>query len=138
MEGIVIGAAGGFIAGLTIWSIQLLKEWRMERNDKDRVYNWLYKRTERHRGLTVGSPNDPRWVSSTEIASYTDLTTDRVRHICSIQRKIRLKMEKDLFPKEILEEKWGITRICRFITSYFTRENNPATRGLFRSLFFLY
>jgi len=108
LEGIAIGGTGGFIAGLTIWLVQLLKEKLMERNDKNRVYNWLYKRTKQHKGLTVGSPNDPRWISTIEIASYTNLTTDRVRYICSIHEEIRPKMEGDLFPKESLEEKWGI------------------------------
>ena len=111
LEGIAIGGAGGCIAGLTIWLLQLLKEKLTEQNDKNRVYNWLYKRTERHKGLTVGSPNDPRWVSTIEIASYTNLTADRVRYICSIHEEIRPKMEKDLFPKESLEEKWGIREL---------------------------
>lgn len=107
-EGIAVGGAIGFIAGLTIWLVQLLKEKVTEYGDKIRIYEWLHKKTKQHKGLTVGSPDDPRWVSTLEIASYTNLTPDRVRYICSIHEKIRLMMEKDLFPKESLKEKWAI------------------------------
>jgi hypothetical protein len=108
LEGIAIGGVGGFIAGLTIWLVQLLKEKVTERNDKNRVYTWLYKRTKQHRGLTVGAPNDPRWISTIEIASCTNLTPDRVCYICSIHEKIRPKIKKDVWRGESLEEKWGI------------------------------
>jgi hypothetical protein len=108
LEGIAIGGVGGFIAGLTIWLVQLLKEKVTERNDKNRVYTWLYKRTKQHRGLTVGAPNDLRWISTIEIASCTNLTPDRVCYICSIHEKIRPKIKKDVWRGESLEEKWGI------------------------------
>ena len=107
-EGVAVGGVGGFIAGVTIWLVQLLKEKVTECRHKNRVYDWLYKKTEKYRGLTVGTPNDPRWIPTMEIASYTNLTPDRVRYICSIHEKIRPKMEEDLFPKESLEEEWGI------------------------------
>jgi hypothetical protein len=107
-DGIIIGAFGGALAGLTVWFVNLVKEWFIKRNDKNTVYNWLYQKTKSGKGLTVGSPNDPRWVSTAEIACYTNLTMDRVRYICSIHEKIRPKMEKDLFPNEPLEEKWAI------------------------------
>ncbi len=108
LEGIVIGGVGGAIAGLTIWLVQLLKEKVTENRHKKRLYNWLYKKTEQHKRLTVGAPNDPRWVSTIEIASYTNLTPDRVRYICSAHKEIRLKMENDTWRGESLEEKWGI------------------------------
>lgn len=107
-DGIVIGSVGGAIAGLTVWFFQSLKEKVMTELHKKRVYDWLYKRTKQHKGLTVGSPNDPRWVSTIEIASYTNLTKDRVRYICSVHKKIRPKLEKDLWSGESLEEKWAI------------------------------
>ena len=108
VEGIAVGSAGGFIAGFAIWLVQWLREKVTEREHKERVYSWLYKRTKEHKGLTVGSPNDPRWRSTIEIASYTNLAPERVRYICSVHRKIRPKMEKDLWTGESWEEKWGI------------------------------
>ena len=108
-EGIAVGGAGGFIAGLAIWFSQWLREKVTEREHKKRVYNWLYKRTEKYKGLTVGSPDDPRWRSTIEIACYTNLTPDKVRYTCSVHKKIRPKLEKDLWkPEEPWEEKWGI------------------------------
>ena len=68
----------------------------------------MYKKTEQHGNLSVGAPNDPRWISTIEIASYNDLNIDRVRYICSIHEKIRPKMNKDLWPTETLEEKWAV------------------------------
>ena len=110
-DGIVIGSVGGTLAGLTIWFVQSLKEKVMTELHKKRVYNWLYNRTKQHKGLTVGSPNDPRWVSTIEIASNTNLTKDRVRYICSVHKKIRPKLEKDLWSggsDEAIGEKWAI------------------------------
>ena len=108
VEGIVIGGAGGSIAGLAIWLLQLGRDKWTERKHRDKVYSWLYKRTGKHKGLTVGFPNDPRWKSTIEIASYTNLTPERVRYICSVHNKIRPKIEKDLWSGESWEEKWGI------------------------------
>ena len=109
-EGIVIGGVGGTIAGLTVWVVELLKEKVTEYNDKKRVYDWLCQRTQKYKSSTVGSPNDPRWVPTIEIASYTNLTPDRVRYICSIHKDIRPKMKEDLWPREPWEEKWGIRK----------------------------
>jgi hypothetical protein len=111
LEGIVIGGMGGTIAGLTIWLVQLLKEKVTERADKKRVYNWLYERTKQYGRLGVGTPNDPHWISTIDIAVYTNLTPNRVRYICSVHKEIRLKMEGDLWPNESLEEKWGIREL---------------------------
>ena len=109
VEGIVIGGVGGAFAGLAIWLLQLRRDKCTERKHKDKVYNWIYKRTEKHKGLTVGSPNDPRWISTLEIACYTNLTPDRVRYICYVHNKIRPKTEEDLWkPDEPWKEKWGI------------------------------
>ena len=109
-DGIVIGSVGGALAGLTVWFVQSLKEKVMTELHKKRVYNWLYKRTKQHGNLTVGSPNDPRWVSTIEIATYTNLTKDRVRYICSVHKKIRSRLEKDPWSwyDDPLEEKWAI------------------------------
>lgn len=108
-DAITVGAVGGALAGLTVWSVDLVKKVTMTEVHKRRVYNWLYQKTKRGKGLTVGSPiNDPRWVSTAEIACYTNLTIDRVRYICSIHKKIRPKIEQDLWKNQPLEEKWAI------------------------------
>jgi len=101
---ILVGASGGLIVKVVEW----LKEKLTERKDKKRVYDWLYERTKQYKGLTVGSPNDPRWISTIEISTGTNLTPERVRNICIIHKKIRPKMNKDLWSGESLEEKWGI------------------------------
>jgi hypothetical protein len=107
-DGITVGAVGGILAGLTVWSVKLAKEVTMNEIHKRRVYDWLFQKTKPYKGLTVGSINDPRFVSTAEIACYTNLTISRVRYVCSINKKIRPKIEKDLWKDEPLEEKWAI------------------------------
>lgn len=111
-EGIVIGSAGGAIAGALIWILEWLKEKQKECSHKNRIHKWLYQKTIQHKNLTIGDVYHPRWISTIEIASYTDLTPDRVRYICSIDERIRLELEKDLRQpgrgRKPLGEKWGI------------------------------
>ena len=112
LEGIVIGGVGGTIAGLTIWLVQLLKEKVTERRDKKRVYNWLYEKTKQYGRLGVGTPfDDPHWISTIDIAFYTNLTPNRVRYICSVHKEIIPKRKKDIWPNESLDEKWGIREL---------------------------
>ncbi len=119
-EGIIIGGAGGFIAGISVWIISILREKISEWNHKKRIYNWLYHETEqlghafKAGKLTFGPPNDPRWRSTREIATFNNLTIDRVNYICSIHEKIRLirkeelRPNAELWPNEPMEEKWAI------------------------------
>jgi len=106
---LTVGAAGGALAGLTVWFVNLGKEKTMTEIHKRRVYNWLYQRTQKGKGLTVGSRvDDPRWVSTLEIACFTSLTIERVRYICSVHKKIRPKIEQDLWKGDPLKEEWAI------------------------------
>ena len=115
-DGITVGAVGGFLAGLTVWCSQLIKEKLITEIHKKRVYDWLYKKTLKGKGLTVGSPiNDPRWISTEEIACFTYLPKDRVRYICSIHNKIRPKLESDLWENEPLGEKWAIREFVKML-----------------------
>lgn len=112
-EGIIIGGTGGFIAGISVWIINISREKITERNHKKRIYNWLYNKTKQFREFTVGPPNDPRWRSTREIATFNNLTIDRVNYICSIHEKIRLIRKEELWPNaelhnEPMEEKWAI------------------------------
>jgi len=109
LEGILVGGVGGAIAGLVIWLSQLGRERYTEWKHKERVYEWIYKRTKQLEGLTVGDLTIPRWISTLEIASYTNLTPDRVRYICSIHKQIRSKTEKERQKHgEPLQDKWAI------------------------------
>ena len=46
-DGITIGAVGGFLAGVTVWIVKLLKERITKDRDKKTVYDWLYQRTKK-------------------------------------------------------------------------------------------
>jgi hypothetical protein len=98
VEGIIIGAVGGAAAGLTVPFVQYLHEKVVVCREKKRVYEWLHKNTED----SVGK----RHRSTRTIASYTNLTEDRVRYICSIHQAIYLSTgEKPDF--------WGIYGVGR-------------------------
>ena len=82
LDGIVIGGAGGAIAALVVSLIRYLGIKHSEFRDKRRVYRWL----------KVDSKNEPgkQFRSTRAIASWNNLTEDRVRYICSIHKKIYL------------------------------------------------
>ena len=97
-DGIIIGAAGGAIAGLAVWLINLLTEKITETCHKKRTYNWLYNETKQK--------DAKKWRSTRAIASYNNLTEDRVRYICSIHEKIVLSTGER-------EDLWGIKEFTR-------------------------
>jgi hypothetical protein len=113
-DGITVGAVGGFLAGFTVWFIQLIKEKYVEESQKKRVYDWLYEKTKKGKDFSAGfGVNDPRWVSTEDLACFTYLPKDRIRYLCSIHKKIRPMMESDLLSKQTLEEKWGIREFVK-------------------------
>lgn len=81
-DGIIIGGAGGAIAGLTVYTVKYLHERFKEFVDKKTVYNWLKENTAKRVG--------EEFRSTRAIASWCNLTPDRVRYICSIHDKIFL------------------------------------------------
>jgi hypothetical protein len=81
-DGIVIGGAGGAIAGLTVSFIRYLHNKALEWTHKRRIYNWLKLNT------SIEAGNEYR--STRAIASWNNLTEDRVRYICSIHTNIYL------------------------------------------------
>ncbi len=87
LDGIIIGGAGGAIAGLAIWVLQILRNSFLQKRHKNRVYKWLQKNTKDESGK--------QFKSTREIASWNNLTEDRVRYICSIHKKIYLHIGKD-------------------------------------------
>ena len=93
IDGIVIGAAGGAIAGLTVWLVQYAHDKAAQKLDGNRVYKWLKKNTKNEAG--------EQFRSSRAIASWNNLTQERVRYICSVDERIFLSMGKK-------EDMWGI------------------------------
>ncbi|OIN86692.1 MAG: hypothetical protein AUJ12_05295 [Alphaproteobacteria bacterium CG1_02_46_17] len=83
-EGIIVGTAGGAAAGLIILFIQYIKIKCIECCHKKRIYQWLQKNT--------ADKDNKRFRTTRSIASWNNLTEDRVRYICSIDDKIYLSM----------------------------------------------
>jgi hypothetical protein len=81
-EGIIIGAVGGTAAGLTVSFIRYSHRKTVECIEKRRVYSWLRKNTK--------DENGGRFRSTRAIASWNNLTEDRVRYICSLHKSIFL------------------------------------------------
>jgi hypothetical protein len=92
-EGVVIGAVGGSFAGLSVWITQIARMKTSEWLDKRRVHKWLSQNTEDTGGKQTATTRD--------IASWTNLTEDRVRFICSYHNKIFLITSVD-------SEAWSI------------------------------
>ena len=92
-DSIVVGGAGGAIAGVTVSIVLYLNQKWRESKDKSRVYHWLKSSTtaeNRHR-------------STRAIASWNNLAEDRVRYICSIDDRIYLSTGKQ-------EDLWGLAK----------------------------
>lgn len=92
LDGITIGGAGGAIAGLTVWLAQLLQNTILKERDKRRAYEWLQKNTADNAG--------ERFRTTRVIASWTNMTEDRVRYICSVHPSIFLCTDG--------EDQWGL------------------------------
>ncbi len=93
IDGIIIGFFGGALASITTLFIQWLKEEIYICRDKKRIYNWLFEQKE----LKL----EYEYRSTRTIASWTNLTEDRVRHICSLHKKIKLSVG-------VKEDSWKI------------------------------
>jgi len=92
-DGIIIGGAGGSIAGLTVWIVKYAHTKSIEMLEKQRVYEWL-------KANTSNEPGE-QFRSTRAIASWNNLTEDRVRYVCSIHNKIFLSTGEK-------EDMWGI------------------------------
>jgi len=97
-EGLVIGGAGGAIAGISVWLVNLVAKKATECRHKKRVYDWLSSNTSDEDGK--------RYRSTRAIASYNNLTEDRVRFICSTHKSIYLSTGER-------EDRWGVYGIGR-------------------------
>jgi hypothetical protein len=81
-DGILIGAAGGACAGITVWLVQVVCTWVKDQWHKRRVYEWMKRNTANERGK--------QYRSTRAIASWNNLTEDRTRYICSVDKRIFL------------------------------------------------
>lgn len=95
IDGIVIGAAGGSIAGLTVWGVQYLHDKVTKYVDCNRLYNWLKANTD------ADKKKAKEFRSTRAIASWNNLSEDRVRLLCSIDERIHLNTASD-------DEIWSI------------------------------
>ncbi len=92
-DGIIIGGAGGAIAGMTVSLVGFFSRKAKESNDKQRIYNWLKDNTSDEKGS--------QFRSTRTISSWNNLTEDRVRYICSIHSKIFLSIGE-------MEDMWSL------------------------------
>ena len=93
LDGVIIGGAGGAIAGITVWLVQYAHDKTLEWKDKRQLYEWLKAKTQNEAGR--------QFRSTRAIASWNNLTEERVRYVCSIHDKIFLSTGDK-------EDIWGI------------------------------
>ena len=82
IDGVIVGGAGGAIAGLTIYAIQYVHNKIQDKLEASKIYGWL-----------EGNTNDKRrerYRSTRAIASWNNLTLERVRYLCSHDERIYL------------------------------------------------
>jgi hypothetical protein len=79
IEGVVIGATGGALAGITVYLIQYCHQKFVGCIESKRIRDWLQENTSKN-----------EWRSTRAIASWTNLSMDRVQYLCSHDKKIKL------------------------------------------------
>lgn len=84
---------GGAAAGIALYVVQQLHGKYRDKRDADTVYAWLVEQSGPARGWDFRSTRT--------IASYTNLTEDRVRYVCSHHPKIFLSTGRE-------EDMWTI------------------------------
>jgi hypothetical protein len=81
LEGILIGAVGGAAAGLVVYLCKVYFEDKELKKDKATVYKWLKANSH---------PEKDQYKSATKIASFCNLTPERVKYVCSKHEDIYL------------------------------------------------
>lgn len=77
IESVAVGAS----AGTTVWSLSYIREKYNNYRDESTIVNIMALEKNRKPELT--------WRSTKTIASFCNLTEDRVRYICSVSKKIK-------------------------------------------------
>ncbi len=98
IEGIIIGAIGGAIAGFFIWGLNEVKIYIIKRRDTKKVEKWLEENT------TPNINTIEKWRSTRSISSHNNLTEERIRFIASYSNKIVI----DTSHQNRNEEMWGV------------------------------
>jgi len=93
MDGVIIGGAGGAIAGITVYLIQYAHDKVRDKIESKKIYVWLEKNTKDKRG--------ERYRSTRAIASWNNLTIDRVQYLCGYDKRIYLSTGEN-------EDLWSI------------------------------
>ena len=93
VDGVIVGGAGGAIAGITVYLIQHFHNKWKDKTEKKRIYNWLKKYT--------ADKDGKRFRSTRAIASWNNLTMERVQYLCSIHEDIFLSTGEQ-------EDMWGL------------------------------
>lgn len=84
VEGITVGAAGGALAGITVYVLQYIHQIISTALDKKTVHTWMNRNT--------STAKSEQFRSTRSIASWTNLTVDRVQYICSQDERIALSV----------------------------------------------
>ena len=92
-EGILIGSAGGAFAGITVYAIQYFHTRYVEKSELKRVEGWMLK------NVSIKDGKEFRFART--IASFNNLTIDRVRYLCSISKIIYLSTGAK-------DDRWGL------------------------------
>lgn len=79
IEGVIIGATGGSLAGIMVYLIQYFHQKVSDCTESERIRDWLQENTGKN-----------EWRSTRTIASWTNLPMDRVQYLCSQDTLVRL------------------------------------------------
>ena len=93
VEGAVVGGAGGALAGIILWFLAYAREKVLNLVHMNRVHKWFRQYTVDEKGK--------RFRSTRTIASYNNLTQDRVRFVCSLDKRVVLSTGQK-------EDVWGL------------------------------
>lgn len=104
---IISTSFGGAFAGLSLYGVQLLHSFIKDKCDSDKVYAWMLAQSK-------DSGSKP-FRSTRVIASYNNLTEDRIRYVCSHDDRIILSTgrEEDMWSITVRQRKGGMFRIKR-------------------------
>jgi len=79
LEGVIIGATGGCLAGISLYAIQYAHQRIRDFLEAKRIRSWLKNNTQKD-----------NFRSTRTIASWTNLPIERVQYLCSHDNKVKL------------------------------------------------